>query len=229
MMVNIDVHKVTLIKILKEIYSDVDLRGALGFKGGTAALLFYDLPRFSIDLDFDLLKPEQGELVFAKLRKILPKFGQLKDASEKQNTFFLLLSYQKGERNLKLEVSKRASASSYEVKQYLGIPMLVMKQGDMTAGKLSALLTRSKFAARDIFDLWFFLKHSWSVNEEVVREKTGLSLKEAINKAEKVVENLKRTQLLSGLGDLLDDKQKIWVRENLQQELLFLLRLYKTV
>lgn len=36
----------------------------LGFKGGTAAYIFYDLNRFSTDLDFDLTK-RLGESEFA--------------------------------------------------------------------------------------------------------------------------------------------------------------------
>ena len=48
-------HRAVLINILKDIYSDPLLRTLLGFKGGTAAMLFYNLPRISVDLDFNLL------------------------------------------------------------------------------------------------------------------------------------------------------------------------------
>jgi hypothetical protein len=48
-------HKIILIEILKSIYGDPDLRTALGFKGGTAAMLFYDLPRLCVVLVFDFL------------------------------------------------------------------------------------------------------------------------------------------------------------------------------
>lgn len=47
-MLNQTKHRVTLIDILKSIYGDPDLRTILGFKGGTAAMLFYDLPRLSV-------------------------------------------------------------------------------------------------------------------------------------------------------------------------------------
>lgn len=127
-MLNIDLHRRIFINILREIYSDPLLRTALGFKGGTAAMLFYDLPRFSVDLDFDLLNPDQKEQVFGKLTEILSRFGKLDQATEKKYTLFFLLIYQKGERNLKVEVSKRATRSNYELKNYLGISMLVMKQ-----------------------------------------------------------------------------------------------------
>lgn len=50
-----DQHKIILIKILKAIYSDPILRTILGFKGETAGFLFYNLPRLSVDLDFEEL------------------------------------------------------------------------------------------------------------------------------------------------------------------------------
>ena len=54
----------------------------LGFKG-TAAFLFYQLPRMSVDLDFDLLDSEKQEIVFEALTKIFQKFGRVEEAEEK--------------------------------------------------------------------------------------------------------------------------------------------------
>jgi len=217
-------HKIILIKILKEIYSDPDLRNILGFKGGTAAFLFYGLPRFSVDLDFDLLEEEKKDFVFEKLKKILPKVGWLIESTQKKYTLFYLITRQKGERKIKIEISKRPSKSTFVVKSYLGIPILLMEKKDMMAGKISALLTRKKFAARDLFDLCFFLKNDWEINEKVVKEKTGLSLKTALEKTMEKVKKIKKNQLLQGLGELLDEKQKPLVKENLQKETLFYLR-----
>ena len=219
-------HKTILVKILKEIYSYPDLRYLLGFKGGTAAFLLYDLPRLSVDLDFDLLDENRKATVFEKLKKMLPQYGTVLETTEKRFTLFLLLSYKKGERKIKLEISKRPVKSSFELKNYLGIPMLVMKKDDMLAGKLSALLTRKKFAARDLFDLWYFLKNDWKIDEENLKNKTSMTLKLALKMAIKKVENVKKNQLLQGLGELLDDKQKNWVKEKLKEELLFQLKLY---
>lgn len=223
---NVDTHKSVLVTILREIYADPLLRVALGFKGGTAAVLFYGLPRFSVDLDFDLLDSKKTEAVFLRLKELLPQFGEVKDASVKRHTLFFLLNYQKGERSLKVEISKRPSLSHYELKNYLGISVLVMKKEDMAAGKLSALLTRKRFAARDLFDLWFYFKNNWQINEKVLAEKTGLTLKQALKQTIEKVEKVKSTQLLQGLGELLEQKQKSWIKEKLKDELLFYLRLY---
>lgn len=228
-MVNINVHKTIMIKILREIYGDSKLRNTLGFKGGTAALLFYGLPRFSVDLDFDLLDTDKKEVVFSRLKEILPKFGEIKEAAEKHYTLFFLLSYQYGERNLKIEISKRHTLNRFSPKNYLGISMLIIDKDDMAAGKLSALLTRKKFASRDLFDLWYFLENNWEVNENIVTEQTGLTIGKAIKNAEDKVKKIKKTDLLAGLGDLLDPKQKIWVKEKLKDELLFRLKLFNEI
>lgn len=225
-MLNIDLHRSSLVGILREIYSDTLLRTVLGFKGGTAAALFYELPRFSVDLDFDLFDPEKKEAVFERLKEILPRFGNVSQAQDKQYTLFFLLNYKTGERNVKVEISKRPLRSEYELKNYLGIAMLVMRKEDMVAGKLSALLTRRKFASRDLFDLWFYLKNNWQIDDKVLKEQTGLSVSQALKKAEDQVKALKQTELLAGLGELLDNKQKAFVREKIKEELIFLLKLY---
>ncbi len=227
MVLSKDLHKNAFVDILRAVYSDPLLRSNLGFKGGTAAMLFYKLPRFSVDLDFDLLDPSKKEEVFKKFMEILPQFGTVTEAFDKHYTLFFLLSYKKGERGLKVEISKRIIKSAYTPKNFLGISMLVMKEEDMVAGKLAALLTRKRFAARDLFDLWFFLKENWQIDEEFLKAKSGFSLEQALKKAQPLVKNIKSTELLAGLGELLEDnKQKAWVKNKLSDELLFRLRLY---
>jgi predicted nucleotidyltransferase component of viral defense system len=63
-MIDINRHKFFLAQILKDIYADIELGNWLGFKGGTALLFFYDLPRFSVDLDFNLINPEKVKSTF---------------------------------------------------------------------------------------------------------------------------------------------------------------------
>ena len=56
-MVDINRHKFFMVQILKDLFTDIEMANCLGFNGGSALMLFYDLPRFSVDLDFNLLKP----------------------------------------------------------------------------------------------------------------------------------------------------------------------------
>lgn len=64
--------------------------------------------------------------------------------------------YGKKSRNVKIGISLRALGSKYEIKNYLGISMVVMKKEDIFAHKLVALFERKQIANRDLFDIWFF-------------------------------------------------------------------------
>jgi predicted nucleotidyltransferase component of viral defense system len=124
MTLNPSLHRGTLIDVLREIYSDTFLRNILGFEGGTAAMLFYNLPRVSVDLDFDLLDPDKKEEVSQRMKELLPKFGTIKQAQDKRYTLLFVLNYRKGERNLKIDISKRPLRHEYTSKNFLGISML---------------------------------------------------------------------------------------------------------
>ncbi len=76
-MLDVNRHKFFLVQILKDIYSDVELAATLGFKGGTAMMFFYDLPRFSVDLDFNLRTRDNQDLAYDKVRSILLKYGKI--------------------------------------------------------------------------------------------------------------------------------------------------------
>ncbi len=221
-------HKNILIKILKDIFSDVDVGPYLGFKGGTAALLFYGLPRFSVDLDFDLLDTSKEKQVFNQCKKILENYGTLKEAQDKRFSLFFLLSYnskQHGAYNIKVEINKRNFGSQYEYKQYLGITMKVMVQEDMVAHKMVAMYERMGKANRDIFDVWFFLHNNWPVNKKIIEQRTNMSYQEFLQKCIEKLENLSDRNILSGMGELLNQNQKTWAKAKLRNEALFLLRL----
>lgn len=225
-MLDIQKHKFVLVQILKDIYSDKDIGKVLGFKGGTAVYLFYDLPRFSIDLDFNLLAEDKKDLVFKKIKEIVRKYTEIKEAKEKRFTIFFLLSYNPEMANIKIEISKRRFPDDYEIKNYLGLPMLVMKKEDIVAHKLVALLERKNLANRDLFDLRYFLKNNWPINKKLVEIRTEQKFKDYLKKCIRRVEKTQERYVLQGLGEVLDEKQKNWVKKNLKKELLFLMRYY---
>src|SRR3989304_1826366 len=105
MTLEIPTHRTILIYILKDIYTDAQIGPLLGFKGGTAAYLFYQLPRFSVDLDFDLLDTTRDDLVFNRKNEIVKSYGVLKQADKKRYTLFFLLSYEQASQNIKVEVN----------------------------------------------------------------------------------------------------------------------------
>ena len=225
-MIDIQSHRLVMTKILKDIYSDFQLSSLLGFKGGTALYLFYNLPRFSVDLDFNLLDLSKKDVVHIRVKNIVRKYGELKDEFLKRNTIFFMLSYGESHRNIKIEISLTQFPNEYEIKQYLGLPILVMKKEYMAAHKLVALTERKGVANRDIFDIWFFLKSGWSIKDEIVQLRTRLTLKEYIPKCIEFIESTKGKSILQGLGEVLDPKLKNWVKNNLAADAVFYLRYY---
>lgn len=227
MKIDINKHKFLLVSILKDIYSDTELATSLGFKGGTAQMLFYNLPRFSVDLDFNLIKQTKAKIVFAKVRNILLNYGNIKDEAEKHFGLLVVLDYGVNERNLKIEISNRRFPDRYEIKNYLGISVKLMAKPDMFAHKLCALLDRNMIANRDIFDIYYFMKQKTPVNKIIVEERTSKSLDEYLNNCIINIEKINNKHILDGLGELVDEKLKMFVKEKLKTETIHLLKMYK--
>lgn len=229
MTLNIQTHRNIMIKVLKDIFSDSTVGPFLGFKGGTAVYLFYGLPRFSVDLDFDLLDPEKRDHVFERVKQILLNYGEIKDEDKKANNLFFNLSYadkEKGAQNVKVDISSRQFGSKYELKEHIGISMKVMVQEDIVAHKMAAMYERGDTVNRDIFDVWFFLQNNWPINKEIVEKRTSLSYKEFLQKTIDNLEKDENRDMLSGMGELLEtEKEKDWVRNKLRTETIFLLKL----
>lgn len=234
-MLNRTKHQLLMGQILKDIYSDVSIASLLGFKGGTCAYFFYDLPRFSVDLDFDLLSSDERKqkIVLAKIADILKKYGVLKDQRIKRYTIFFLLSYGDDDHNIKIEINLRSLSADrrehFIIKEYLGISMLVAKQEYLFTWKLIALLSRNVVATRDIYDIHFFAKNNWDINSEILQNETTMSIDSYLAKCILFIEKIKSNQILQGLGELLDSQEKLWVKANLIKETVFLLKNYAAI
>lgn len=217
-------HKNILLQILKDIYSDTSISSHLGFKGGTAALLFYGLTRDSVDLDFDLLNEEKETEVFEKIQKIIAGYGTVADSRIKKFNLLNVLSYAPGAQRIKVEVNRRQFGSKYELKTLLGISMLVMVQEDMFAHKLMAMHERIGKTSRDVYDVWYFLENHWSINKEIVEQRSGKTFKEVLQLTAEQLEEMDNKHILNGLGDFLTEPQKDWARAKLKSETIFLLK-----
>ena len=235
-MINKEKHQMIMGQILKDIYSDTSINSFLGFKGGTCAYFFYNLPRFSVDLDFDLLSinEENINLVQKKIVAILNKYGTIKDSRVKRYTMFTLLSYGSQDHNIKIEINLRNIVNNikkqYELKEYLGISMLVAKKEYLFAGKLSALTLRDKTAMRDVFDIYYFSKNHWGINTAVIESLTRKNTKDYLSVCITFIENINNSQILQGLEELIsNEKEKDWIKKNLKAETIFMLKNYQSV
>jgi predicted nucleotidyltransferase component of viral defense system len=226
-MVDLNKHKFFLLQILKDIYTDIEIASSLGFKGGSALMFFYDLPRFSVDLDFNLLDIGIEKKVYEKVRTILLKYGSIDDEAMKFYGPVIVLNYGYGERKLKVEISNRQWNDRYEIKNLLGIEMKVMEAPHMFAHKLCALLDRSEITSRDIFDSWFFMQRRTLLSKSTVENRMQIPLDQYLQECINLLETIPDRKLLFGLGELMDDEMKKFVRTKLRSETISLLRLYK--
>lgn len=221
-------HKSILLQILKDIYSDTSIAPSLGFKGGTAALMFYGLPRNSVDLDFDLLDETKEVEVFAKVHTIIREYGKITDSHMKRFNLTNIISYDPRAQNIKVEINRRQFGSRYEMKTFLGISMLVMVQEDMFAHKLMAMYERIGKTSRDVFDVQYFAKNNWPINRQIVEQRSGMSFKETLAKCIEMLEGVNNKHILDGLGELLTEPQKDSARAKLKSDAVFSLQVMQS-
>ncbi len=226
-MIDINRHRFFLIQILKDIYSDIQTASNLGFKGGTALMFFHDLPRFSVDLDFNLLNPDKEDLVYEKTKKIISKHGKIFDEAKKHFGPIIVLDYGSGERKLKIEISNRNFDDHYEIRNLLGINIKVMTLSDMLSHKLCALLDRRTIAARDIFDCWFMMEKQTPLNNDLIEYRMQIPAREYLGRVIDEIGSFNNNRIMSGMGELLEPGMKPFVKNKLKDEFLSLVNLYR--
>ncbi|MBP5582789.1 MAG: nucleotidyl transferase AbiEii/AbiGii toxin family protein [Bacteroidales bacterium] len=214
---DINKHRSYLTQVLLDIFQDKGLSSLLAFKGGTSLMMFHGLPRFSTDLDFNLLNTDEIENVFHRIHNLVLRYGTIDDEAIKHFGAILVLNYEKSERMLKIEISSRMFPNHYEIRSLLGTDIRVMTIPDMFAHKLCALGER--ITPRDIYDVWFFLKKRTEINSEIVELRTGKKVEEFSLQCANQVRNYNPRILMQGLGDVLQDTaSKNFVRQKLLSE-----------
>lgn len=226
-MFDINKHKFFMLQILKDIYTHPLLSAVLGFKGGTACMFFYSLPRFSTDLDFNLLDISKEKDVYEEIKKILLKYGKIHDEAIKFYGPLIVLDYGARTRKLKIEISKRNFEDSYSIHNLLGLDIRVMDSANMLSHKLCALLDRNELTNRDIFDSWYLMEKRTPIVRRIIEQRMGMSLEAYLDKCIETLSSLSSVGLLNGLGELMDETWKKFVRSKLLSETIQLLRFYR--
>ncbi len=151
----------------------------LVFKGGTALYKNYKLPRFSEDLDFNIIEKFNME----KLVKSIAAQMEGKTSVRKTKDSLLFKISFKGiltEYNtLRIDVNaKNKALAGFDVKNYVPdyidispFSMRVLKLEEMIAEKIHALFARQK--SRDLYDLFFLLRIS-NFNKALVEKKLAI-------------------------------------------------------
>ena len=218
-MLNIERHKVILQQILREIYTDEELLAKVVFKGGTCLMLFYGLDRFSTDLDFDL-RIGSSEIDRERITSIAKKYLTVDDEYDKHFTYFWSGSFESGLQRVKIEINKRPWPQTIENKDYYGLTIPTLASDKMLAHKLCAVTERKTLLNRDLYDTYFMLTKGFSIDEEIIKLRTGLSAKDYLEKLTKLLDTPKiEKNILHGLGEVLSDERKKWVKNYLLREL----------
>jgi predicted nucleotidyltransferase component of viral defense system len=175
-----------LLELLLYILSDS--RRLLIFKGGTALYKFYNLNRFSEDLDFDGVgKRFDTDKMIKKIMRNLEVVGMQRSIFEKTvhsneiNIRFAIRGpLYDGSKNsmsrVTLNISRRERPITYNEKllvaTYPEIPsfeLSVLDGEEIAAEKIRCILTREK--PRDIYDLWFLSKKGINVDVSLINKK----------------------------------------------------------
>jgi len=175
-MLNKQIHETYLIVLLSAIFED-NMGNFLAFKGGTLAYLKHNLDRFSTDIDIDILDNDQEEFIIKSMREVLVKHGDIKNETLGKNLHRWIFRYNQEGMNIKIEVNKRVwTNNTYEphkitnpaIRSIVTVPC--MTKDCIFANKLVALSER--FANRDLYDIYFFFRENFPINELLITERT---------------------------------------------------------
>lgn len=173
------------------LYSTLDIGRWLVLKGGTALYKFYNLNRFSEDLDFDVVgrRFDPNVLVGLVLRN-LEHIGMPRTSCEKEKhrneiniRFAVRGPLYDGSRasmsRVTLNLSRRERPTSLQnmflATSYPEIPsfeLSVLSAEEIAAEKIRGIMTREK--PRDVYDLWFLIKRGTKVDIPKVNRKLRL-------------------------------------------------------
>ena len=165
---------------------------SLVFKGGTALYKFYNLNRFSEDLDFDgthkKINPDRLNKGIIKKLDLLGMRGTLAEFEEHGNeTNFRFMirgplydGRKRSMTRITINLSKRESPISYDrsmlIPSYQEIPSFyldVLDIREIAAEKVRCILSREK--PRDIYDLWFLSKKDVLPEMEMINKKLSVN------------------------------------------------------
>jgi predicted nucleotidyltransferase component of viral defense system len=196
----------------------------IAFKGGTALKLFYGLPRYSEDVDYDTLPATSSQELFRTIQKVIRKHKwEITDEAIKYYTILVELRFFGIERNfrVKIEISTREKMFDATVISLRGVGILTLEPSFLMTEKLLTFLDRE--AGRDIFDAWFILNNAYPLNDLMIQRSFGdeLHFYEAILTK---VENSDRKKIFRDTGKLLGQEYRNWMKTSFIDDFSMLLR-----
>lgn len=227
------IHKSHLHRLLMEIVDQPLMAQTLAVKGGTCAAMLGYLDRFSVDLDFDVLKNADEVALRKVFHQVFDQLG-FSVTLEFDKVLFFQLRYPSspGRRNaLKVSASNMGvEANQYKVQYFPEIDRLINSQTieTMFANKLVAATDRyaqhKTIAGRDIYDIHHFFVQGYAFNGAIIRERTGLEPKKYFGKLIAFIKKyINQTIVDEDLNSLLPYKKFQQIRKILIPETLSIL------
>lgn len=181
----------------------------LVFGGGTMLRLCFGLNRFSVDLDFWIIKDIDTRKLFIDLKGYLSQFYTMKDANNKFYTLLFEIKSKDYPRSLKIEIRKETKtikveqAIAYSKHSNTQVFLKVVSLKEMMKAKIAAFLERKEI--RDVFDIEFLLKKGISMDVSNQIQKKIIKELDSLTKRDYTVK----------LGSLLEEEQrKYYINEN---------------
>ena len=184
----------------------------IAFKGGTALKLFFDLPRYSEDIDYDSLPGISAQRLIKTIRDLFAKRRwEITDEAIKYFTILLELRFAGPERHfrVKIEISTREKELETTILSFRGVPILTLEPSFLMTEKLLTFVDRQ--AGRDIFDAWFILEHGYPLKESLIK-KTFAGYKNFYQAMLNIVEKADTKNILRDTGKLLGEDHRNWIR-----------------
>jgi predicted nucleotidyltransferase component of viral defense system len=226
-------HKSHLHRLLMEVVDQPRLAQSLAFKGGTCAAMLGYLDRFSVDLDFDVLKNADETALRKVFHKVFDQLG-FRVRLEFDNALFFQLRYPSppGKRSTLIvsASNNRVEANEYKVQYFPEVDRLINSQTieTMFANKLVAATDRyaqnKTIAGRDFYDIHHFFVQGTAYHEAIIRERTGVEPNEYFGKLIDFIKTqVTQTIIDEDLNSRLPYKKFQQIRKSLIPETLSLL------
>ena len=196
----------------------------IAFKGGTALKLFYDLPRYSEDIDYDSLSGVSSRELMKSLKELfLKRRWEITDEAIKYFTLLLELRFAGPERNfrVKIEISMREKELKTTILSFRGVPILTLEPSFLMTEKLLTFVDRQ--AGRDVFDAWFILNNQYPLKESLIQASFGNSA-DFYHAMLGVVEKADPKKVLRDTGKLLGLDQRNWIKTSFLSDFTQLIR-----
>ena len=216
-------HEDNIRKILTWLFTS-EISDFLWFKWWTLTYLCYGLDRFSTDIDIDILDTEKEQEIIDTVRKLLYSLWDIKNETLWKTIHRWIFRYDERGMNIKVELNKRIrKANTYDFKEIDWVKIRCMKKDSIFGNKLVALYERMK--NRDLYDVNFFLKNKFPLNEKLIEERTWKNKEEFIKELISILpDHYNHNTILAEIWEVLTDEQKIWMKNKALNETIELLK-----